>query len=30
VLELNGPEKKDIALARELREEGGAARRGGG
>ena len=30
VLELNGPEKKDIALARKLREEGGAARRGGG
>ena len=30
VLELNGPEKKDIDLARELREEGGAARRGGG
>ena len=29
VLELNGPEKKDIALARELREEGSAARRGG-
>ena len=30
VLELNGPEKKDIALARELREEGSAARPGGG
>ena len=30
VLELNGPEKKDIDLARRLREEGGAARRGGG
>ena len=30
VLELNGPEKKDIALARRLRKEGGAARRGGG
>ena len=30
VLELNGPEKKDIALARELREEGSAARRSGG
>jgi deoxyribonuclease-4 len=30
VLELNGPERKDIDLARELREEGSAARRGGG
>jgi deoxyribonuclease-4 len=30
VLELNGPEKKDIDLARELREEGIAARRSGG
>ena len=30
VLELNGPEKKDIALARRLRKEGGAARRSGG
>jgi deoxyribonuclease-4 len=30
VLELNGPEKKDIDLAREMREEGSAARRGGG
>ena len=30
VLELNGPEKKDIALARKLRKEGGAARRSGG
>ena len=30
VLELNGPEKKDIRLARRLRKEGGAARRGGG
>jgi deoxyribonuclease-4 len=30
VLELNGPERKDIDLARELREEGAAARRGGG
>jgi deoxyribonuclease IV len=28
VLELNGPEKKDIDLARELREEGRAARNG--
>ena len=28
VLELNGPEKKDIQLARRLRKEGGAARRG--
>ena len=27
VLELNGPEKKDIALARRLRKEGSAARR---
>jgi deoxyribonuclease IV len=27
VLELNGPERKDIDLARELREEGAAARR---
>jgi deoxyribonuclease IV len=30
VLELNGPEKKDIRLARKLRKEGTAARRGGG
>lgn len=30
VLELNGPEKADIAFARELRVEGSAARRGGG
>src|SRR5215210_7021994 len=30
VLELNGPEKKDIDLARKLRREGGAARRGAG
>ena len=30
VLELNGPERKDIDLARELRDEGGATRRGGG
>ncbi len=30
VLELNGPEKKDIDLARELREEGAAARRAAG
>jgi deoxyribonuclease-4 len=30
VLELNGPERKDIALARELREQGSAARRGAG
>ena len=28
VLELNGPEKKDIQLARRLRKEGSAARRG--
>jgi deoxyribonuclease-4 len=30
ILELNGPEKKDIDLARELREEGAAARRAAG
>jgi deoxyribonuclease IV len=30
VLELNGPEKKDIRLARRLRKEGSAARRDGG
>jgi deoxyribonuclease IV len=30
VLEQHGPEKKDIDLAREMREEGSAARRGGG
>ena len=30
VLELNGPERKDIDLARRLREEGTVARRGGG
>jgi deoxyribonuclease-4 len=30
VLELNGPEKKDIDLARELREQGSAARRAAG
>jgi deoxyribonuclease IV len=30
VLELNGPEKKDIDLARELRAEGAATRRGAG
>jgi len=30
VLELNGPEKKHIALARRLHREGSAARRGGG
>jgi deoxyribonuclease IV len=30
VLELHGPEKKDIDLAREMREEGSAARGGGG
>jgi hypothetical protein len=30
VLELNGPEKKDIDLARALREDGTAARRAAG